>query len=64
MQNLLLQDTTNVKNLHTFKIPCEKSTSGEWMVFCLQSEFYVQSYLLFHFSDLALVFIFVCVFIA
>lgn len=62
MQNLLPQDTTNVKNLHTFKISCEKSTSSEWMVFCLQTEFYVQSYLLFYFPDLALVFICVCVY--
>lgn len=61
MQNLLPQDMTNVKNLLTFKISWEKSTFTKLRLFCFQTEFYVPSYLLFYFPDLALVFAPVCV---
>lgn len=52
MQNLLPQEMTNVKNLYTLNISCERRTSTELMLFCVQTECYVQSYLLFYLQQL------------
>lgn len=50
------------KRLHTFETEHERSTSTELMLFCLQTEFYVQSYLLFLLPRLGLTLFHVCVY--
>lgn len=50
------------KHLHTFETEHERSTSTELMLFCLQTEFYVQSYLLFLLPRLGLTLFHVCVY--